>query len=119
MSNITLNTKVYVGSGLMNGLANFIERSAAVAAGFSKLASSLRIDAKIRGKWTLDLPIVATADSACSCIGEVLRSGDVTVAFRMDLGMTTAERTDLADRLKDLVTSAQFRASIINLEVQP
>lgn len=118
MSNIVLNTKTYSGSGIQNGVAAFVERSGGIAASFSQLKMSERIDTKIRGKATLDLPVVATEATSCSCPGTVLRVADANLQFRMDTTMTTAERTDFADRLKDLVSSAQFRAMIINLEVQ-
>lgn len=122
MSNIVLNTKTYSGAGFLNGLVSWIERSGGVAAAFSVVRSSLRIDpekaGKVRIKWDLDMPIVATESSSCSCAGDVLRKGDFIITGRLDKGLTEAERTDLADRLSDLVQSAQFRAAVINLEQQ-
>ena len=122
MSNLTLNTKTYTGAGLVNGLVSWIERSLGIASGFSVTRSSLRTDpekgGKVRGKWDIDMPIVATESSACSCAGDVLRTADANISFRLDKRLTLAERTDFALRLKDLVASAQFQASIINLEQQ-
>lgn len=115
MSTITLNTKSYVGAGLIAGVANWFERSAGVLSGFSNLRASIKTDSKVRIKWDFDLPIVATADSSCGCAGELKRTGDVTVSVRLDPSYTLTERTDLADRLKDLVQSTQFRDSVINL----
>lgn len=117
MSNITLNTKLYSGSGFIAGVAQWVERGAGILSGFSNLRASLRSDTKVRVKWDFDLPVVATEDSACSCAGSILRKGDVAVSIRMDPTMTLAERTDLADRLKDLVQTSQFRDSIISLVV--
>lgn len=122
MSNLTLNTKTYTGAGLLNGLVSWIERSLGIASGFSTVRSSLRTDpekaGKVRIKWDMDMPVIATESSACSCAGDVLRSGDFAISIRLDKGLTTAERTDLAERLEDLVASAPFKASIINLEQQ-
>lgn len=122
MSNITLNTKTYTGAGFVNGLVSWIERSAGIASGFSPVRSSLRTDpqkdGKVRGKWDIEMPIIATESSACSCAGDVLRVADAVISFRLDKGLTLAERTDFALRLKDLVASAQFQASITNLEQQ-
>lgn len=125
MSNLTLNTKTYTGAGLLNGVVSWIERSLGIASGFSAVRSSLRIDpesqkdgGKIRIKWDLELPVVATEDSSCSCAGEVLRKADVNITIRIDKGYTTAERTDFMERLEDLVQTTQFRASVISLEQQ-
>lgn len=115
MSNITLNTKSYVGAGLIAGVAAWVERSAGVLTGFSNLRASIKTDSKVRIKWDFDLPIIAATDSSCGCAGELKRTGDVTVSIRLDPSMTTAERTDLADRLKDLVQTSQFRDSVISL----
>lgn len=115
MSTITLDELSYVGDGYLNpGITQWTERSAGVVAGFSTLRASVKVDTKVRPKWDLHVPVVATTDSSCACTGAVLRVGDVTISVRMDLGMTVAERTSLADRIADLVQSAQFRASVID-----
>lgn len=122
MSNLTLNTKTYSGSGFVNGLVSWIERSGGIAAAFSVVRSSLRMDpeskGKVRIKWDLDMPIVAAEGSECACPGDVLRKADVTVSIRLDKGLTLAERTDFMERLEDLVQTTQFRASVISLEQQ-
>lgn len=123
MSNIVLNTKTYTGTNsFVNGVVSWIERAAGIAAGFSTLRSSLRMDpareGKVRVKWDIDMPIVATEDSSCTCTGDVLRSAVADISVRLDKSLTLAERTDFANRLQDLVASAQFRASLINLEQQ-
>lgn len=122
MSDLTLNTKTYSGAGFVNGLVSWIERSGGIAAAFSLVRSSLRVDpeakGKVRIKWDLDMPITAAEDSSCSCAGDVLRKADVTINVRIDKSMSTAERTDFMERLEDLVASAQFRASLISLEQQ-
>lgn len=116
MSNIVLNTKTYLGRGIANGVASWAEISGGIAAAFSVLTSSLRIDSKVRGTWKLELPTVAEEASACACPGVVLSVCDATISFRMDTNADTATRTDFADRLEDLVASPEFRASIISLQ---
>lgn len=116
MGNITLNTKTYNGSGVTNGIAQYIERSAGVAGGFSPVTGTVRQDSKSRVQWKLAQPVVAEEASACSCPGSVIRVMDANIQIRLDLGATLAERTDFALRLKDLVASADFQSSIINLQ---
>lgn len=114
---ITLNEKTYNGSGIVNGIAIYMDRSAGVSAGFSKLDASVRFETKNRILWKLSLPIVATEASACSCPGAVLALAAVDLNVRLDPSLTLAQRTDFALRLKDLVATPEFQASIINLQV--
>lgn len=113
---LTLNTKTYAGAGVANGVTSYVERSAGVASGFSTLTSSLRIDSMVRGKVVLTLPLIAPEATACACPGDVVKSGEAQILIRLDKKLTTAERTDLRLRLKDLVASAQFIAWFDNLE---
>lgn len=115
MANLTLNTKVYVGSGLINGIANWRNLAAGVAAGIARVTASIRFDSKTRLQWKLAVPVVATTESACACPGEPLRIADAVINIRMDPGATSAERTDFALQLKDLVASTDFQSSIISL----
>lgn len=115
MSNIVLNTKTYTGTGLYNGLANWLEQSGGIAASFSRLTQSLVINSMIRVKTKLVMPVVASESSSCSCEGDVIRTADLDASIRMSPGMTLAERTDFADRVKDYFASAQFRAAVITL----
>ena len=119
MSNITLNTKSYTGtSGLLNGVASWVERSLGLAALFSRVRSSIRLGDKSRVKWTLDQPYPQPEGAPVCCAPGEERDSSTTISTRLHPSLTTAERTDHADRLKDLVNSAQFRASIIQLEQQ-
>jgi hypothetical protein len=116
---ITLNTKVYNGNGVIAGVSSYTERTAGVAAGFSPVTATVSVGdgtAKSRIRWKLHLPVVATEASACACPGQAIRSSDGDINVRLDPGSTTAERTDFALRLKDLVASPEFQASIINLQ---
>lgn len=112
----TLNTKIYNGAGLANGVARYVERSAGVASGFSNLTSSLKIDSKVRGVIKIDLPEITTESSACACPGDILRMSGVDISIRLDPKAPAATRTDLRLRLKDLIASAQFIAWFDNLE---
>lgn len=119
MANITLNTKVYNGSGVLNGIAQYFERSGGVAGAFSALTASVKVafgTAKSRIHWKLGYPVVAEEASVCACPGTVTRRLDADVDIRLDPTATVAERTDFALRLKDLVASPEFQASIINLQ---
>ena len=115
MANIVLNTKTYIGRGIANAIATWMETSAGVVAAFSAVTASLRLDTKVRVQWKLEVPVVATEASSCVCPGQVLRVSDANLQIRMDPGATTAERTDFALRLKDLVASPEFQASIISI----
>lgn len=121
MPNITLNELVFSGDGyIAPGVVQWTNREGGVFAGFQTLrASAANSDKKIRPKWDLHMPIVATEDSSCACTGTVLRMADATINVRLDIGLTTAERTAFADELQDLVASSQFRDSLINLAVSP
>lgn len=112
----TLNTKVYSGAGVANGVARYVERSAGIASGFSTLSSSLKIDTKVRGMIKIDLPEISAESSACSCPGDILRQSGVDISIRLDPKAPATTRTDLRLRLKDLVASAQFIAWFDNLE---
>lgn len=119
MANITLNTKVYNGAGVLNGIAQYFERSGGIAGAFSQLTASVVVGfakAKTRVHWKIGMPVVATEASACACPGDAVRRLDADMTVRMDSTATLAERTDFALRLKDLVASAEFQQSIINFQ---
>lgn len=119
MANITLNTKVYNGSGVLNGIAQYIERSGGVAGAFGALTASVKVafgTAKSRIHWKVGMPVVAEEASACACPGTVVTRLDADIDVRMDPNASVAERTDFALRLKDLVASTEFQSSIIDLQ---
>lgn len=120
MANITLNTKVYTGQGVVNALATWLNTATGVFASFAFVKARVNpSDPKfVRIKWTGNLPTVATADSACACVGEVLYFSDFEITVRCARSSSTAERTDLALRMKDLVATTEFQSSIINY-IQP
>lgn len=117
---ITLNSKTYNFVGFdKNGVSIYQETSAGVPSGFSYLTcriipASSTVPAKVR--WRLTMPVVAAADSSCSCVGSVLRTYSYDEG-RVDIPSTStsAERTDFATRLGDLVDTAAYQASITTL----
>lgn len=120
---ITLNSKTYNFIGFdRNGVSIYQETSAGVPTGYSYLTCRIipatsKSDAKVR--WRLTMPVVAAADSSCSCTGAVLR----TYTFdegRVDIpnNGSSAERTDFAARLTALTATSQYVASITSL-IQP
>lgn len=114
---LTLNTKVFNFSGVVNAIATFLNTAAGVVGGFKTVSASIRLTPeKSRVTWKAGFPVVAAEESACSCPGQVLRRLDADFNIRMDPSATVAERTDFALSLKDLVASPEFQASIISLQ---
>lgn len=114
---ITLNSLVYDFDGYdRNGVAVYTDRSGGVPTSFSVLT----FQAEQKQDYTrltirLSVPVVSTESSACSCPGSVLRTSRMSVVFDIPNSGTAVERTDLEQRIEDLVGSAQFSAFLINL----
>lgn len=113
--NLTLNTKTYGATRIdSSGTSYWTERSAGVANGFSVASLSI-VDpsASKRGRvgFRIDIPTVATADSACVCTGQVLR--DITMTFYADIdgSSSSTEKADALARLVDFVQTAEFAAA--------
>lgn len=117
---VTLNTKVYNPSGSNNGLVVWTERSGGVGTSFSLLTQSYKENQGglklTEANYKLDVPIVATADSTCSCTGAVLRRGTAQLIFKLAPDMTPTERTDLYLRVKDLAASTLLSGTVENLD---
>lgn len=117
MSNLTLNTKVYTGSGLVNAIYTWMQRTAATFGAWSRASVQIGFTTqKARVNWKLAVPVVAEDATACACPGDVTRLAAADINVRFDPGATTAERTDFALQLKDLVASPDFQASLINFQ---
>lgn len=117
MGNLTLNTKTYNGAGLSNGVARWYERSAGVPAGFSEASASLREENGFwRGMGKLKVPVVATQATECACPGSVLEASDAQFSFRIDPRADAAARTDLYERFKSYVGTAEVRAMFESLQ---
>lgn len=121
---ITLNTKVYNYAGhTPQSLSMYTERSSGVATGFSPLTSrvedgNIASGAKTKVRWKLKVPVIQAAESDCACPGEVLREAIVDLVVTFDPKATATERTDILDRLQDLVLTPEFIGSVTSL-VQP
>lgn len=118
MSTIVLNSLNYVGSGILNGVSWFMERSKGLANAFSSLTARVGFTKdKTNVLWKLVVPVVKETDSSCGCAGEVVRTTYVDISVRMDRAATAAERDDVKVRVQNLVASPQFAASITNLDL--
>ena len=118
---IVLNSKTYNFAGFdHNGVSVYKVTSSGVPGGFSMLTCKVstpatsKADAKVM--WRLTMPILATADSSCSCEGSVLRvyrydDGKVTIPS----GSLAAERADFLARVQSLTGTAQYAASFTSL----
>ncbi len=113
-----LNAKTYSFSGVVNGITSYIERSLGLAALFSKVTASLRIDTMVREQWKLVVPVAAPEVSGCCATDPVLGFMEAEIKIRMSPNLDAAERADFLQRIQDLVETVEFTAAITDL-VQP
>lgn len=117
---ISLNGKSYSPAGVRSGVATWFYRVLGIANGFSKLTSSLTrtggASRNYKTDWLLAIPVVATESNGCVCEGDVTRTAYLQILSTVSPASTTVERQELLDQLDDLVASAAFRASILDLE---
>lgn len=106
---VTLNTVVYDPAGANNGILTWVNRVGGVLNSFSKLTQGFITNSGARkltkASFRVEVPVVATADSTCSCAGAVLRTSSAQIDFWIDPNATLVERTDLFNRVKDLAAS--------------
>lgn len=118
-SNVTLNTVVYVPTGVVNQQAGWINRADGVPGKFSpvlvSVAPPLKNGTTFLSTATLALPIVQATDTDCACAGTVLRTNTYKVQGVSPDSGTTAEREDAYLRFKDLVASTPFHDAFVNL----
>lgn len=116
---IVLNSKTYNAIGFdRNGVMQYVESSAGVPSGFSKLTAHVNLNGAKEAssvKWKCAIPIVATEDSACSCTGGLLRTYYVSIEVTEPPGSTAAERLDVRARIASLIGVTQFVDSIEDL----
>lgn len=116
---ITLNSKVYDFAGFdAQSLSNYKYTAGGIPTGFGRLTAKVDdggISANTKVRWKLKVPVVATEDSECACVGGVLREYIVDIVITVPPGSLSAERTDLEAQLGDLVASSQFATSITSL----
>lgn len=117
MSNITLNSVVYVGRGLSNGLARYISgASTSIARYMRQLSGRVNLGANVTAvRWAIDIPIVPE-DDTCPCPGEApVRSTMVEINVRMDARAPALHRGDVLASLQDLVQDSSFELSVTDL----
>lgn len=113
---ITLNSKTYAFSGFnQNQQSLYSERSGGVPSSFSFLTGRVntgtgKSDSTV--KWNLSVPVVATEDTECSCVGDPLRTYYVRIEITVPSGSSAAERADLLARIQGLVTAPEFEDSV-------
>lgn len=116
---IVINTKTYNFDGITPaGVNQFVERSSDIASGFSVLGFSNRstVGKGDKPKSTtvervqLSVPVLATADSACGCIGETLYTFRFSGELEVPVAATGAQRTDVQARLTALFANTQVVA---------
>lgn len=116
MSNIVLNSLTYVGTGILQGVSWFWERSAGIVSAFRSLSCRINFaDKRSNVQWKVVLPVTKAEDTACGCTGEVLRTAVVTITVHHDQLATVAERTATLTSVRDLVASTPFGESITSL----
>lgn len=119
-ANVTLNAVVYTPSGVdQKGTAKWTNRSAGFGNGFSVISESVvtpSTGSVTKELFTLNIPIVATVDGACSCAGDLLRTSTVQISVWIPNSSTAAERLDLWTRIRDLVASTPFVNGVQNLD---
>lgn len=116
---VTLNTVVYSPAGLKNGVASWISRVGGILAGFSKLTQTYRdptTGTQTKIDFQIDIPVLATADSAYAYVGELLRTNSAHISFWVAGTSTLAERTDLYVRVKELLENALVSDAVENLD---
>ena len=116
-ANLTLNTKVYTPRGRQPSgpVMQWGLLDASFGSAFTTVEESVvGPDAKgvYRAKWKLVVPKLATADSACACIGGELGKTTVNIDVTSNSEFTTADLTDIGLRVKDLVATAPFQVSV-------
>lgn len=119
-ANVTLNSVVYAPAGTTNGVSSWYNRSGGSGASFSKLSEKVTAPSGttpvVRELFTLDVPVVATEDTACVCAGGLLRTSTVQISVWVPQNSTSAERLDLFARITDLVSSTPFQNAVKNLD---
>lgn len=117
---VTLNGVVYNPAGASNGIVYWYDRSGGVAGSFSPLTQGFTTNSgstkRTKVTFRLELPTVATVDSAYARDGQVLRVSSFQGEFWIDPTASSAERTDLYLRAKALIDSAIVSAAVEDLD---
>lgn len=120
---ITLNSVVYNWSGFdQSGVSRWTATASGVASAFSNLTARVTVStssgknqSQSKVKWRIQIPVIATEDSACGCVGSVLRTSYVDIAADFGATSTLVERQDALARLRTLVLTDEFSAGFTAL----
>lgn len=119
VANVVLNTKAYAFSSDTQGIITWLDKSGGIPTGFQRLTASIKEPTSVGSPYRIQLglvkPVVAAADSACSCVGDILRQSTLRVTIEVPSNSSAAERTDLGLSFKDLAADAQIQAMITGL----
>jgi hypothetical protein len=120
---ITLNSVVYNWAGFdQSGTSRWTATAAGVASAFSNLTARVTFGTSLgkdlrpsRAKWRIQIPVIATEDSACACVGSVLRTSYVDIVTDFAVSATLTERQDVLARIRALVLTTEFGNSLTAL----
>ena len=121
---MNLNTKIYTYAGVVGNYSRYLLSASGLAQLFSWATGWVNVGRQSgKGKsspstvkWRLTVPFAVPAGSACGCEGDVRGEATAYIDINLAATLVTADRTDFALRLKDLVASTEFQSSIINLQ---
>jgi hypothetical protein len=116
---VTFNAVVYSPNGVTGNTAVWANRSSSFGTGFSYFKEDFSQSSKggqVKMLFSLDVPIVAAADTGFVAAGTVLRRSTVQLSSWMAPDSTSAERTDVYNRAKDLILSAPVSNGMQNLD---
>lgn len=112
-----LNSKTYSFSGVINGITSYIERSLGLAALFSTVTASLKIDTLVREQWKLVLNVpTPSEETGCCSTDPVLGFCEAKIEIRMSPNLDAVVRADFLQRIQDLVETVEFIAAITDLK---
>lgn len=119
-ASVTLNTIVYDPAGSDKGIVKWVNRAGGLLNSFSTL--SQRFLTGVGGlklnklSFKVEVPIVATSDTTCSCSGSLLRMNQASIEFSISPSATLAERTDIYLRVVSLIQSDLVKLGVENLD---
>lgn len=118
-----LNSKTYAFSGVAGAFTRYAYRALGLAQLFSWVTAAvtqgkakLNKPASTRVRWNILQIVPVPEDSACGCEGDIKSRSTVYFDADIDGSSDAAARADLLAQIQDLVLTAEFAASITNLE---
>lgn len=123
-----LNSKIYAFAGVVGTATRYAYRALGLPQLFSWVTAA--VVEKTTGKatqgksqpkttsvrWNLRQVIPVPEDSSCGCEGDVKAQNTAYIEFVIDGASDAAARADLLAQVQDLVLTAEFTASVTNLE---